>query len=338
MLYVSTRNDFDTVPAGRALRENRDPDGGFYVPFRTEALPDAQIRELLAKPFNECVAEVLNLLLQCRLTGWDVDFAAGRYPVRLNKAGRRTYVAELWHNPDWNYERMVFSLTQALCPDNTAPTSWGRIAIRIAVMFGIFGQLRRDGVYNADICAVAGDFSAPISAWYARQMGLPIGNIVCACNENHALWDLICHGQMRTNSLSIQTLVPEADVAIPQELERLIYACGGREETDRYQACCRLGQVYAPGEEVLAQLRTGLYVSVVSSKRLENTIPGVYRTHGYVLSPACALAYAALQDYRAKTGVSRHAVVLSEQSPACTAETVAVMLDVTPEVLIRDLL
>lgn len=333
MLYVTTRNELDTVPAGCTLRENRAKDGGFYVPFRLDPFPVDRIRELLGKPFGECVAEILNHLFQCRLTAWDVDFSVGRYPVRLEKAGHCTYLAELWHNPEWAYDCLVSNLSKTLCPENATVTSWGKIAIRIAVLFGIFGQLRREGIHKADICVLSGDFSAPISAWYARRLGLPIGNVVCTCNENHVLWDLICQGQLRTNSVSIPTIVPEADIVLPEELERLIFACGGSEETDHYREYCRLGGVYIPDEELLARLRSGLYVSVVSSKRLERIVPGVYRSHRLLLSPATALTYAGLQDYRAKSGISCHAVVLSEESPQRAVQTLAPMLGIGEEEL-----
>lgn len=333
MLYVTTRNDRNSRPAGVTLRENRDIDGGFYVPFRIQKFPDAQIHELLEKPFNECVATVLNYLFQCRLTPWDIDFAIGRYPVRLKKIGYRTFLAELWHNPEWTYEHMVRKLSEMLCGETIFPTSWGRIAARIAVFFGIFGQLHKNAIAVADVCMVSGNFSAPISAWYARQMGLPISNIVCTCNENHALWDLICLGQMRTNQVTIPTCVSEADIALPDELERLVFECGGMDAVTKYLEACRKGTIFTPDAELLDKLRCKLHVSVVSSKRLDTVIPGVYRTHQYVMSPETALGYAGLQDYRTKTGSSRHAVVLSDHSPVHTTETVAGMLDVTPDIL-----
>ena len=341
MLYVTTRNNRDAFTAQRALRENRGPDGGLYVSFRAPHLSLADIHALAEKPFNQCVAEVLNLLFNTRLTSWDVDFCVGRYPVRLETLRHRIIMAESWHNPDWNYARMVRSLVRHLRGDNgtAVPGDWAEIGIRIAVLFGVFGELMREGIVSADntvdISVVSGDFSAPMSAWYARQWGLPIGNIVCCCNENNNLWDLICHGQLRTDSLSIPTSTPEADVSLPVDLERLIYACGGITEVYRYLDCCRRGGMYCPNDAVLAKLRDGLFVSVASSQRIETTIPSVYRTHSYLLSPYSALAYAGLLDYRTKAGESRHAIVLAEKSPVCDAETVAKALGITTDELKR---
>lgn len=118
-----------------------------------------------------------------------------------------------------------------------------------------------------DISVVCGNFDLPMSAWYARAWGLPIGNIICCCNENGNLWNLIHHGQFRTDMVSTPTGTPEADVTLPAGLERLIYACGGLAEVDIYLDACRRGGMYCPRDSVLSRLGEGLDVSVVSSRR-----------------------------------------------------------------------
>ena len=60
-----------------------------------------------------------------------------------------------------------------------------------------------------DISVVCGNFDLPMSAWYARAWGLPIGNIICCCNENGNLWNLIHHGQFRQDPVSVRTGTPE---------------------------------------------------------------------------------------------------------------------------------
>lgn len=166
MLYVTTRNSRDAFTAQRALRENRGPDGGLYLPFRAPVLSPEDMDGLLALPFNRCVAEVLNLLFRTRLTAWDVDFSVGRYPVRLEALRNRIILAEAWHNPDWSFETLARNLVSYLRGEEIRKAgSWAGIAVRIAVLFGVFGELKRSGCDgNVDICAVSGIFprlSAP---------------------------------------------------------------------------------------------------------------------------------------------------------------------------------
>lgn len=318
MLYITTRNNRDAYTAQRVLRENRGPDGGMYLPFRTPKFSQAELDDLAEKPFNQCVAELLNRMFNTRLTGWDVESSVGRYPVRLETLRNRIIMAEFWHTLDGTFERMAKELTDCVRVGAPAPVGdWPRIAVRIAALFGVFGELKRAGVtQSVDISMVSGDFSAPISAWYARQWGLPIGNLVCCCNENNSLWDLICHGQLRTDAVSVPTATRDADIAVPSDLERLVYESGGALEVQRFLDVCRSGGIYCPNDTVLSNMRKGLYVSVVSSHRIETTIPSVYQTHSYLLSPYAALAYAGLLDYRAKTGETRTCLVVAEKSPA----------------------
>lgn len=327
MLYLTTRSSRDAYTAQRALRESRGPDGGMYLPFRGPSFAPEDWKKLAAMPFGQRVAEILNRLFQTRLTCWDVDVCIGRNPVEIKPLGHRTLVAELWHNPGQSYGYLAQELAEQLLGQPDYNSGWLPIALRIAMLFGIYGQLGSDE--PTDISVISGDFTAPISAYYARAWGLPIGNIVCCCNENSGLWELLRHGQLRTDTVSVRTILPEADVAVPENLERLVYEAGGTDEVERYLEVCRRGGAYAPSDPVLAKMNRGLSVSVVSSSRIGQTISSVYRTHRYVLSPGSALSYAGLMDYRAKAGQARNALILAEKSPALDAGFTAASLKVS---------
>ena len=335
MLYLTTRSSRDAYTAQRALRESRGPDGGMYLPFRGPSFAPEDWKKLAAMPFGQRVAEILNRLFQMRLTCWDVDVCIGRNPVKIEPLGHRTLVAELWHNPGQSYDYLARELAEQLLNESSCQSGWLSIALRIAMLFGIYGQLPGDSSEPVDISVISGDFAAPISAYYARAWGLPIGNIVCCCNENSGLWELLRHGQLRTDTASVPTILPEADVAVPENLERLVYEAGGTDEVERYLEVCRRGGAYAPSDPVLAKMNRGLSVSVVSSSRIGQTISSVYRTHRYVLSPGSALSYAGLMDYRAKAGQARNALILAEKSPVLDSEIAAAALNISRQELIE---
>lgn len=328
MLYVTTRSNQDAFTAHRVLHQNRAPDGGFYVPFRAPQFSEEEILGLQELSFSQCVAKILNRLFHAHLTFRDIELAVGRYPVRLKRLNQKLIVGEFWHNLDNQLSCTIRNLSQQLKQnmDDSDPGEWTEIAIRIAVLFGVFGELMRSGIVDADhpldIAVVTGDFTAPISIWYARKWGLPVGNIICCCNENGNLWDFICRGQLRTDVVAKKTTTPDADISVPASLERLIYAIGGAEEVARYLYCVRSGSSYYIEDRVLQNLRKGIYVTVNSEKRILSTIPAVLATHNYLLSPYAAMSYAGLQDYRSRTGESKVAMILSEKSPVCDIETV----------------
>ena len=339
MLYLTTRSKRDAYTAHRVLREGRGPDGGLYIPLRKPAFSEEDIAEFARLSFNECIAHLLNLQFNTHLTGAYVDLALGRYSVRLKKLNQRIIMAECWHNTAWNFSGMVNALLALLWDDSDGEPKgdWIYIATGIAVLFGFYGELNRAGISNPDtpfdISFVSGDFVLPMSAWYARAWGLPVGNIVCSCNENSELWNFICHGQLRMDTVAVNTAVPEADVAVPKNLERLISAVVGPEEALRYVACARLGQTYYCEGSLLSAIRKGLFVSVVSQPRMSETIPNVFGSIGYILSPYDAIAYAGLLDYRSRTGSNRYGLVFSHRAPILELDFTAKALGTTAEEL-----
>ena len=323
MLYVTTRSRNDAYTAHRTIHSDRGGDGGMYLPFRMSTLDRSQVRELADKTFGQCVAETLNRFFTCRLTGWDVEFCIGRYPAKLVDVSHRVLAAQTWHNQSWDYAWAERTLAERIGMDmlEGRPSNWLQIAIRVAFLTGIFSELMKKGIadpeHPADVAVPAGDFSAPMSVWYARQMGLPIGNIICGCEENSGAWELLHQGTAKTEG------------GLPENLERLICGVLGQEEACRYNEICQQGGVYSLLPNDAEKLRSGMFAAVVSKDRLAGTIPSVHRTSDYILGPGTALGYGALQDYRARTGESRPALLLAERSPICDGAYVAEVMNIS---------
>lgn len=337
MLYVTTRIEQDAFTAVRALSENRGPGGGFFVPMRLPEYDEHELRALGEKSFSRNVAEVINRLFNTNLDGWAIEFAIGRYPVKLVRISSRETVAETWHNPMWRFERLARGVEKAIrqsdqiCP---VPTDWLMIAARIAVLFGIFGELIGAGEASAgrkiDVALPNGNFSGPMSAWYARKMGLPIGTIICCCNENSGTWSLLHKGEIRTDAVAAKTATPECDYTVPPDLERLVFAALGRKKTMEFCDACRKGSSFYLEPHQLAAIRQGMYVSVLSQWRMEATAANLYNTSGYVADPYTALCYGGVIDYRSRAGEGRNVLILSEESPVFSLEFLAKCIGMSP--------
>lgn len=327
MLYLTTADPFDAYTAHRTLTEDRAPNGGLYLPFK---MPKLVVSELREKSFGQCVAETLNTFFSTRLTGWDVEFCVGRYPVKIAGMSHRILTAELWRNLDGSYANMERRLAAKVCPEAEGKvTSWTRIAIRIAVLTGLFSELLRtdaaDEAHPIDAAVPAGDFTLPMAVWYAREMGLPIANIVCGTDVSSGVWDLLHLGEMRTGG---------ADPAV-SELERLVCGTLGVRECIRFRGIRDRGGVYSLLPADAEKLRRGMFAAVVSRDRLEKGISSVYRTNAYILDPDASLSYGALMDYRAKTGENRTALLLADIHPMEDAKRISAAMNLSEEELKR---
>lgn len=337
MLYVTTRIAGDAFTAHRSLTENRGPGGGFFLPMRMPKYDRKQILALGEKSFSQNVAEVINELFNTELDGWAVEFGIGRYPVKLVRLSSRVSVAETWHNPSWRFERLAMGIEKAVRQSDQIrepPSDWLMIASRIAVLFGIFGELIHSGTVGPDslmdVAVPSGNFSAVMAAWYARDWGLPIGNIVCVCNENAGVWNLLHKGEIRTDAVAVKTETPACDYTVPTDLERLIFATLGVHETMRFVETCRRGGTYYLEKYQVDVLRDRVWASVVSEKRMESTIPNLYKTCGYIADPYTALTYSGLTDYRARSGEGRPALILSDENPAFSLNLIARTMGLSP--------
>lgn len=340
MLYVTTRVGQDAFTAFRALSENRGPEGGFFVPMQFPLFDEKRIADLAGKTFSQNLADVVNLFFGTQINGPDLELSIGRYPVEFIVLNGKITVANTWHNPSCKFGHLVRGVKVALCKSNQSAedlSNWLILATRIGVLFGIFGLLQKKGVLSAnrkvDIAIPEGDLSLLMAAWYARKMGLPIGTIVCCCNENNGFWNLLHKGELRTDVSAFQTHTPACDYTVPVNLERLIFATLGFEETARFCEICRTGGIYTLEAEQLAQLREGIHVSVVSGKKMASTIPNLYSTTGFIADPYTALAYSGLIDYRAATGSSRQALIVSEEGPYFHLDFLSQCMNVTPSEL-----
>lgn len=305
MLYVTTREKNDAYTANRTILDDFGPDGGAYLPFRMPFFTKEQLVEMAGKSFGQNVADMLNLFFSSGLTAWDVDSAIGKNPVKVVSVGNKIQCAQLWQNLDGSYDKLEKILAAMICEkahEEAKVTSWLRIAIRVAVLFATFAQLQLQE--NVDVSIPVEDFSLPMAVWYGRNMGLPIGRILCGCCENDSVWDLLHLGEMKMEQESEY-----------REVERLVHATLGLGEAKRFADISRRGGSYKLLDTESKALSEGMFASVISQERVKSVIPSVYRTNSYTLDQDSATGYAALMDYRAKTGSNRDALLLEDAAP-----------------------
>lgn len=332
MLYITTRSNKDAFTAPRTWKLNRAPDGGLFVPFQLPCYETEEIDALKYKGFGETVADILNHFFSARLNGWDIDFMIGRNPVKVISMNHKLSVAEIWHNSESVYTFIEKTIYKKLCNDDVAedaPTEWVKIAVRIAILFGIFGEMMRQELITTDqltdISVPAIDFTAPAAAMYARKMGLPIGTIISTCEEDSPVWDIIRRCEVST-----------AGKKMPCGIERLLQEQLGCSETRRYIEICEKKGTYAINEEFSRILSHGMFAAVVGSERINSVIRSMYRTNQYVIDPETAFVYGGLQDYRAGVGESRPALIFSEKCPSFNMDRIAVAIGIPADELISD--
>lgn len=339
MLYATTRSKVATYTAQRALKEERAPDGGLYIPTKLPVYNREELAELLKQPAGEIVARILNDFFNTRLGRLDVEFALGKRFFGMATISHRIVIGELWRGREGGFEDLCCRLTGCVSAEAgvRTPGTWMRIVCRIALIFAMFARLQNGGIMATgellDTAVLTGQFEGPYALWAARRMGLPIGEIICCCNENSGIWDLINRGQMKLNAKTVTTITPDCDTVVPEALELLIHERLEWDDVEEFLDTRRRGGTYFLGPEEHRHFREGITAAVVSDKRVLLAIPNLYRTNGYLLCPYSALVYVGLMDYRSRPGPRRATLMLSEYDPRKNAAAVERALAISDQEL-----
>ena len=315
MLYQNTRNKIDTYTAHRVLHREATIGEGQILPMTLPTFDEDKLQQVLSLHFAETVSEILNVFFPGKITALDISFALGKAPARVDAIGQKVLMGVFWDNQSRSAEHLINTINDKLCDEAQKPTTWTRICIQIAVLFGLFADLKRQGVEQADVAVAAGHMETAFAVWYARNMGLPVGTIICVCNENSNCWDFLRRGSLNTGAQTVNTALPEMDVQLPLHLESLLFATLGRNAVEEYLNTANHAGIYTLDEEQLQVVNDGIYACAVGSNRVADVISSVAKTDRYALDGYAAAVYGGVQDYRAKTGRNSHTLVWADHSP-----------------------
>ncbi|MDF2538356.1 MAG: hypothetical protein K0S76_1377 [Herbinix sp.] len=168
-----------------------------------------------------------------------------------------------------------------------------------------------------------GNFGNILAAYYAKNMGIPIGKLICASNENKVLFDFFETGRYDKNREFVLTDSPSMDILVSSNLERLIYHiadCDSQKTAELMQALTSKG-VYEITESMKANLED-FVGGWATSKETAEAISRVYTESGYVIDTHTAVAVSVYHRYVESTGDKANTVIVSTASPYKFAKSV----------------
>lgn len=197
----------------------------------------------------------------------------------------------------------------------------GRLVPQIVYYVYAYAKLYGNGVIakeeKVNVVVPTGNFGNILAAFYAKNMGIPIGKLICASNENKVLYDFFTTGIYDKNREFMLTSSPSMDILISSNLERLIYRIAGndaKKNADLMRELVTTGK-YEITEEMKAQL-LDFYGNYTSEAETEEVIRNLYEKTGYVIDTHTAVAAGVYDKYRRETGdVETKTVIASTASP-----------------------
>ena len=195
--------------------------------------------------------------------------------------------------------------------------NWGRLVPQIVYYFAAYAQLLKAGKITfgdeVDFCVPTGNFGDILAGYYAKQMGLPVGRLVCASNQNNVLTDFLSTGTYTAKREFYKTTSPSMDILVSSNLERLLYHVTGSDaEVAGLMKNLNETGSYTVRPETLAAIRESFDCGWSSEEQVAGEIRARYEKDGYLCDTHTAVAFHVAAQKK-RDGVPM--VVLSTASP-----------------------
>ena len=176
------------------------------------------------------------------------------------------------------------------------------------------GEIAKDEKVN--VVVPTGNFGNILAAYFAKQMGVPFGKLICASNDNKVLYDFFQTGTYDKNREFILTTSPSMDILVSSNLERLLYLSCGRDAAKTKELMEQLSkngkyEITPEMKEFMKDFSAGYADMEENAKEIKK----VFDDTGYLIDTHTGVAAAVYEQYKAKTGDATKTVIASTASP-----------------------
>lgn len=169
---------------------------------------------------------------------------------------------------------------------------------------------------SINVSVPTGNFGNILAAYYAKKIGVPINQLICASNTNNVLTDFFTTGEYNRKRPFYLTTSPSMDILVSSNLERLIYHLSGDDakQTKEWMDALLVDGQYQISSTMLAELAE-FYGAFATEKEVEETITSVFKEEVYAIDPHTAVAKSVATKYQEEQGSPLKMVVISTASP-----------------------
>lgn len=199
--------------------------------------------------------------------------------------------------------------------------NWGRLVPQIIYYVYSYASLLRQGVLQQgqpmNVVVPTGNFGNILAAYYAKEMGVPIGRLICASNQNNILTDFIRTGTYDRNRDFYTTLSPSMDILISSNLERLLYHLtdGNSTQVQEWMNSLAATGRYTVDDATRKKLQSLFYGGCADDTATKQAIARQFHKNGYLADPHTGVALEVYDAYVTETQDTRVSVIASTASP-----------------------
>jgi threonine synthase len=168
--------------------------------------------------------------------------------------------------------------------------NWARILAQVVYYFYAWFRVSDAGGSDIVFSVPTGNFGDIFAGYVAKRMGLPIGRLLLATNENNILTRFINEGDYSTGEV-VPTLSPSMDIQVASNFERYLFYLFNEDPTRLRDAFARFSATgrmeFTPAE--LSRVREEFASRTVDTEETLETIALFREKSGYLLDPHTAV-------------------------------------------------
>ncbi|RPA57266.1 threonine synthase [Aerococcus agrisoli] len=196
----------------------------------------------------------------------------------------------------------------------------GRLIPQVVYYFYTYAQLVKFEEIQAgdalNFVVPTGNFGDILAGYYGKRLGLPVGKLVCASNDNTVLYDFFNTGVYDKNRPFKLTISPSMDILVSSNFERMLFHALG-DDTDQLVAL--MSDLNTKGSYTFPASVSEHFADYIGEYADEDEtkteINRVFSNYDYLIDPHTGVASASLQKLKDKNALEGANVVVSTASP-----------------------
>lgn len=178
--------------------------------------------------------------------------------------------------------------------------NWCRVLAQTTYYFWSYFRVTdkyADEAKTINFSVPTGNFGDILAGYYAKRMGLPVGKLIVATNENDILHRFFTRGEYHRYNIN-KTISPSMDICVSSNFERYLYHLADDDPTtlaNWMQAFESTGKLTITGKKLEIAQSDFLSARADTSMTLD-TIKKYYDAHGYMLCPHSAVGISAINQ------------------------------------------
>lgn len=209
----------------------------------------------------------------------------------------------------------------------------GRLVPQVVYYFTSYSELVNRGEIKfgdkINFVVPSGNFGNILAGYYAKKLGLPINNLICASNKNKVLTDFINTGIYDRNREMYLTNSPSMDILVSSNLERYLNEICEQDpvKTKELMDALNSNGRYEIDDKMKNNFKN-FFGGFCDEESTLSAIKDVYEKYGYLMDTHTAVAHHVYNEYKTKNNDETKTVIVSTASPFKFAESVCKGLEI----------